>query len=171
MKKPEAESLPTQEDPKGTTEQAWLESRLTILWPMADFHFGRFGRGAIIINVATKEALSDSAGKGIQLHYAGQAEIEQEADEASQRLAEFVRTYDPDREFVAVIIRPNLEISINHMRVGEKSIRAVQAANFAEGRMGQIKTAEELAAAQRLHEQFDPVFQQLLRDLNIDSRE
>jgi hypothetical protein len=119
----ETQRQPSSAEAQETTrELAWLEENLTIFWPAAHFGYDQQGRGAIIID-ATSEPLGDDT----RFHYADQALIETGEDEASHRLVQLVSEYDPERQFLAVIIRPDLQVSTYQMEVGEALIEAVKA--------------------------------------------
>jgi len=110
------------EEQEKTRELAWLEENLTIFWPTAHFGFEQQGRGAVVIN-----AIEIPLGEDTQFHYADQTRIEEGEDEASSRLAQMVSEYDPERQFVMAIIRPDMWVSTYQFEVGENLVEAVNA--------------------------------------------
>ncbi len=121
MKETQPEQSPGEEN-KNQAELVWLEENLTIFWPAAHFGYEQQGRGAIII-----DASSVPLGDDTQFHYAEQAIIEAGEDEASHRLAQLVSEYDPERQFLTAIIKPNMEVSTYQIGVGEELVEAINA--------------------------------------------
>ena len=82
-----------------------MKENLSIFWPAAHAGYTEVGRGAIVI-----DGYSEPLGEDTQFHYASLAEFEEQEDRVSNRMAELVSEYDPEQQFVAVIIRqPEVE--------------------------------------------------------------
>ncbi|MBN1218757.1 MAG: hypothetical protein JXM69_07510 [Anaerolineae bacterium] len=138
----------TQDQPSSAQEQetarelAWLEENLTIFWPTAHFGYEQQGRGAVVI-----EAVSSPLGEDTPFHYAAQAVIEAAQDEASISLARLVSTYDPERQFVAAILRPQMHVSTYQVEVGPVLVEAVRAYRDADYRPKVEVTGDQAGAA------------------------
>jgi hypothetical protein len=125
MAHPERENSPAGEDPRQAAEAAWLQENLSIFWPAAHAGFSEMGRGAIVI-----DGYSQPLGEETQFHYASLAEFEEQEDVVSGRMAELVSEYNPEQQFVAVIIRQpevEYEYSMYQIGVGERLVEAVNA--------------------------------------------
>lgn len=118
----EREDSPGLEGPDKDPELAWLEENLTIFWPAAHYGYEQEGRGALVFD-ASVEPLGEES----QFNYAPQSVIEESEDEASRRLAAFVAEYDPEKQFIAAVIKPELELATYQIEVGEDLVEAVNA--------------------------------------------
>lgn len=85
-------------------ELAWLKDNLPAFWATAYGGYEEAGRGAIVIDT-TGEGLSEDT----PFYYVPQADFASQEDEVSQQMAGLITEYDPDRQLVAVFIRPGEE--------------------------------------------------------------
>jgi len=83
----------------------WIRENLFIFWPAATDAYVELGRGAIVVDTTQRPI----PGLGNPFGYFIQAEIEKKDDEDAKRM---VREYDPDREFVLVMLKPKDRTSI-----------------------------------------------------------
>ena len=93
----------------------WIGENLYIFWPVATAVFAEQGRGAIVV-----DTMSRPTGEGHPFGYVPQAEIEQRDDEDIKRM---VREYDPDNEFVLVMIKPHDRMSTYRVQTQARSGR------------------------------------------------
>lgn len=126
MANPERQETSTEQDPEKAVELAWLRENQDAFFSYVRDHYADQGRGALIIDFTT-----GFLDEKTPFHYARQKSIEEQEDEVSRRLATFVEEYEPGSEFVAVFIRQGIEFefSMYQIRVGEKSIQELAAAN------------------------------------------
>ena len=127
MKETDPLHLPIEQDEITAAELAWLKENLSIFWPAAHAGFSEMGRGAIVI-----DGYSQPLGEETQFHYTSLAEFEEQEDKVSGRMAELVSEYDPEQQFVAVIIRQpdadaEYEFSMYQIGVEEGLVEAVNA--------------------------------------------
>lgn len=142
MANPEREDLPDAEGREKDPELTWLEDNLTIFWPAAHYNYEQQGRGALVFDASV-----DPLGEETQFHYAPQPLIEEADDKASRSLAVFVAEYDPEKQFVAAIIKPELELATYQIEVGEELVKAVNAYKDADYRPQRSTTEEEAESA------------------------
>jgi hypothetical protein len=116
MRDPEKEILPSAEQPAETDELTWLMTNRFKFGTIARDHHREHGRGAMVI-----KAIGDEFSEETPFAYAPQARITSQEDEVSQQLARIVDTYDPEKQFVAVFVRPGDEYTFStyQIRVGE----------------------------------------------------
>jgi len=97
-------------------DMEWIGENLHIFWPVAAAAFAEQGRGAIVVDTTTRPT-----GRGHPFGYFPQAEIEQRDDEDIKRM---VREYDPKRELVVVMLKPNDHISTYRVQARQRRGRA-----------------------------------------------
>ena len=108
------ERPPAEEDPESAAEVAWLrEHRAAFMTIARDRYYICYGRGALVI-----DASSEPLGEDTPFRYAPQARIEEQQDEVSQQLAGLVDNYEPEKQFVAVFIRPDNEFTFSMYQIG-----------------------------------------------------
>jgi len=90
----------------------WIGENLHIFWPVATAVFAKQGRGAIVVDTTSRPT-----GEGHPFGYLPQAEIEQRDDEDIKRM---VQEYDPQQEFVVVMLKPNDHISTYRVQAGQR---------------------------------------------------
>ena len=83
----------------------WITENLHIFWPAATDAYVELGRGAIVVDT-TQQPIP---GLGHPFGYFTQVQIEQKDDEDAKRM---VREYDPDGEFVLMMLKPKDRTSI-----------------------------------------------------------
>ena len=76
----------------------WVAENLYLFWPVATEAYVKQGRGAIIVDTTSRPT-----GEGHPFAYFTQTFVEERDVEDVKRM---VREYDPDREFVLVMIKP-----------------------------------------------------------------
>ena len=84
-------------------DMEWIGENLLIFGPVAAAAFDEEGRGAIVVDIKSRPT-----GQGHPFGYVLQAEVEELDDEDIKRM---VREYDPDHEFVVVMLKPADRIS------------------------------------------------------------
>ncbi len=89
-------------------DQKWITENLYVFEPAAKTWFAEQGRGALLVDITVAPE-----GKGNPLKYAPQMFIDQHGSEDDQRM---VREYDPEREFVLVMLKPNERVSTYRVR-------------------------------------------------------
>ena len=77
-------------------DMEWIGENLLIFGPVAAAAFDEEGRGAIVVDITSRPT-----GQGHPFGYVLQAEVEELDDEDIRRM---VREYDPDHEFVVVML-------------------------------------------------------------------
>ena len=118
---------PAEYDETTAAEAAWLQEDLSIFWPAAHAGFSEMGRGAIVI-----DGYSGPLSEDTRFHYSSLAEFAEQEDQVSGRMAEIVSEYDPEQQFVAVIIRQpdayaEYEFSMYQIGVEKRLVEAVNA--------------------------------------------
>jgi hypothetical protein len=92
-------------EPEKPAELIWLEENLPIFGAAAQVGYEQAGRGAIFINLNPEMDWEKT-----QFQYTDQSLIPVGEDEVSQHLVQLVAEYDPEKEFVAVIIKPDKQV-------------------------------------------------------------
>lgn len=82
---------------------AWINENLHVFWPLAQLSYVEVGRGAIVTDLTV-----DQPGGGHPFAYCNQAAIITIGDPDALRI---VAQYDPDWQFVALLIKPERRIS------------------------------------------------------------
>ena len=80
-----------------------------VFLPAAQQGYETYGRGAVVVNTTSR-----TGEKGNPFVYFPQEMIEQTGDEDAQRM---VSEYDPTREFVAVLLKPEDRVSSYRLQV------------------------------------------------------
>ena len=89
--------LPNWAKRERTSDLAWINENLHILWPAAQEQYEKVGHGAIVVNT-----LSRPLGTGNPFAYLTQEQAQETFDSDVQRL---VRQYDPETEIVIVLLK------------------------------------------------------------------
>ncbi len=89
-------------------DHAWVRANRGIFYFLASLSFLESGRGAIVVD--TTNELQDT---GHPSAYFTQEMIEQDLDEHTQRM---VHEYDPEKEFVVVLLKPEEKTSTYRVR-------------------------------------------------------
>jgi hypothetical protein len=89
-------------------DQKWIAENLYVFEPAAQTAFAEQGRGALLVDTTVSPE-----GKGHPFKYASQAYIDEHGSEDDQRM---VREYDPEREFVLVMLKPGDQVSTYRVR-------------------------------------------------------
>lgn len=97
-------------------DQAWIAENLYIFEPAARTAFGEQGRGAFLVDTTVCPI-----GQGHPFAYAPQTYIDEHGDEDVQRM---VREYDPEREFVLVMLKPEERVSTYRVQPRQSSDHA-----------------------------------------------
>src|SRR5512141_3234285 len=87
----------------------WIAENFQVFWQFASAAYVKAGRGTILVD--TNSHITD---KGHPFGYFEQSFIERYDDEDIKRL---VRQYDPDGEFVVVLLKPDNHISSYRIQV------------------------------------------------------
>ena len=96
---PEKRQIPDWARRERQRDMEWIRENLFIFWPAATAAYVKQGRGAIVVDTTSQPI----RGKGNPFGYFPQAMIEARDDEDAKRM---VREYDPDWEFVLVMLKP-----------------------------------------------------------------
>jgi hypothetical protein len=75
----------------------WISDNLGIFWPAAQEQYQKQGRGAIVVDTTVQPI-----GTGHPFTYLSQEEITEISSTDTQRM---VQTYNPEREFVIVLLK------------------------------------------------------------------
>ena len=94
---PERRKIPGWARKERIGDLGWIAENLHIFWPAAEDSFKELGRGAIVVDITSRPT-----GEGNPFGYLSQEMLEEEDDEDIQRM---VREYDPEREFVVVLLK------------------------------------------------------------------
>ena len=86
----------------------WIGENLHVFWPAATTAFGEHGRGAFMVDTTVRNE------RGVHpFGYFPQAVVNTSDDEKVKRI---VSEYDPEHEFVVIMIRPDEHISTYRVR-------------------------------------------------------
>ena len=124
MKETDPRHIPPEPDKTTAAELAWLKENLHIFWAAAEIGYRDEGRGALVI-----DAYSEPLGQATQFHYTPQAQFEEQEDEVSGRMVEYISEYNPRHEFVAVIIsqpEEEYEFRLYHLDARQELVEAVK---------------------------------------------
>ena len=102
---PETRNIPDWAARGRNRDLEWIRENLHIFWPAATDAYVELGRGAIVVDT-TQQLIP---GLGNPFGYFTQAEIEKKNDADAKRM---VQEYDPDWEFVVVMLKPKDLMSI-----------------------------------------------------------
>jgi hypothetical protein len=94
---PERRRIPDWARKERIGDLGWIAENLHIFWPAAEASFKESGRGAIVVDTTSRPTR-----EGNPFGYFPQEKLEEEDDEDIHRM---VREYDPEREFVIVLIK------------------------------------------------------------------
>jgi hypothetical protein len=108
--------FPTDEERQSDLD--WIRENTHLFLPMAREGFDRFGRGALVVDTTQQPT-----GEGHPFGYFPQEMLEDEADEDTLRL---VSEYEPDGEFVAVLLKHRYRVSSYRLRMIEGEPREAQ---------------------------------------------
>jgi hypothetical protein len=89
-------------------DQMWVQSNMGSFFTVASLSFIESGRGAIIVDATTQ-----FANMGHPFTYFTQEMIDQDLDEDTQRMVE---EYDPEKELVIVLLKPEEKVSTYRVR-------------------------------------------------------
>src|SRR5215213_9223965 len=78
---------------------AWIKENRSSFWPAAQAQFSAHGRGMIVVDTTVQP----DPNAGHPMYYIESTQVEQTDDEDTKRL---VRGYDPQREFVVMLLKP-----------------------------------------------------------------
>ena len=112
---PETNKIPEWARQERGRDFEWIGKNLIDFWPLARDAFKDIGRGVIIVDTT-----SQSTGKGHPYGYFSKEDIAGFDDEDTNRM---LQNYDPDREFVILLIKSGDRTStyrIQPTRPGEK---------------------------------------------------
>jgi len=101
----ESEELVTQErrrlqeaqQPERSADLAWIEENRALFWLSATVAFEEHGHGVLMVDL-----ISESPDRGHFFSYYAEGELELEDPD----LCRYLRDYDPDREFIVVLLKP-----------------------------------------------------------------
>lgn len=79
------------------SDMDWIGENFHVFWPAATAAFAEQGRGALVVDTTSRPT-----GKGNPFAYLPQEVVDQRDDEDIKRM---VREYDPEREFVVVLLK------------------------------------------------------------------
>ena len=91
------------------SDLGWVRENLHVFWPAATVAFKDIGRGAIVVDTTWQPA----PGLGNPFGYLSQEQIEEYDDEDTKRL---VREYNPKKEFVVMLLKPDDRSSTYRVR-------------------------------------------------------
>ena len=109
----ERKSIPDWARRERQRDLEWIVENLHIFWPVAAAAFVEQGRGAIVVDTT-----SQPTGEGNPFGYMPQTEVEARDDEDIKRM---VRGYDPDHEFVVVMLKSDDRISTYRVQARARS--------------------------------------------------
>jgi hypothetical protein len=109
MNTPERPESPAEDDPEAAAELAWLKAKQADFLKLAREKYAEQGRGALVIRPTDEEPL----GAETPITYAALTRVATREDPVSQRLTEFLETYDPESQLVAVFVRPGEQFIYN----------------------------------------------------------
>ena len=91
----------------------WVQENLHVLWAAAERSYIKEGRGAIVVDTTARPT-----GAGNPFYYMSEAGVEKLNDTDALRM---VKTYDPDWELVAMLLK--LEKRVSTYRIGVPAAR------------------------------------------------
>ena len=97
---------------------AWIRENILLFWPLAQRGYKAVGRGAIVVDATV--TITHPGGVGHPSGYIEQQVIEEMGNEDSQRL---VREYQPEKEFITTLLKPQDRVSSYRIRVIPKAVR------------------------------------------------
>src|SRR5688572_11246831 len=100
---------------------SWIRDNLQVFWPLAQRGYEKVGRGAVVVD--TTDLVVHPGGMGHPFGYLDQETITQQGDEDTQRM---VGEYEPNEEFVSVLLKPQERQSTYRVRVVSASSRRKQ---------------------------------------------
>jgi hypothetical protein len=106
---PEDKPIPTWVGQERQRDFEWIDENVEIFWAAASAAFGEFGRGAVVVDMTTQPA----ADAGHPFGYLSQAELEQDGDQDIKRM---LLEYNPSRELVLLILKPENRTSTYRIR-------------------------------------------------------
>jgi hypothetical protein len=89
-------------------EYRWLKQNLPNFWSVATGGFEEEGRGILFVDTLVE------IGDGYPYVYVSYAK---HGEEEHTLLANLVQTYDPQGEFIVVLLKPDQQTSLYHVRV------------------------------------------------------
>jgi hypothetical protein len=95
-------------------DMGWIGENFHVFWPTAKHAYQEFGRGLLVVDT-TQQPIP---GGGHPFGYFAQGQIEELDDEDTKRL---VREYNPKKEFVVMLLKP--EERTSSYRVGRQRRR------------------------------------------------
>lgn len=109
---PENKRIPEWAQRERQADLAWIAENLDVFWTAATTAFDEAGRGAIVVDT-TVQPIPDV---GHPFGYFSQEQVEQQANEDTTRM---VTEYDPEHEFVVVLLKRDDRISTYRVRALE----------------------------------------------------
>lgn len=101
--------IPAWAERERLSDMAWLGENFNEFWNAAQRGFVEFGRGAAIVDTTAQPV----SGRGHPMWYGPQVYVEEYGTDDDRRM---VAEYDPLREFVAILLKP--EDRTSSYRVG-----------------------------------------------------
>ena len=99
----------TVSDREQQADLAWVSEHMDAFWSAAQLGYQQSGRGVLIIDTTTQFVQTHGGHEPmLQFGYMLKAKVESLGDETLTRR---VRLYDPAVEFVAVLVRPDRQVS------------------------------------------------------------
>ena len=93
----------------------WIDENIDGFWPVAQDAFVEVGRGAIVVDTTSQPAPED----GYPFGYLSQEQLEQDGDEDTKRM---LSEYDPSRELVLLLLKPENRTSTYRIRADRWAI-------------------------------------------------
>jgi hypothetical protein len=92
---------------------AWIKENHFSFWPAAQTQFSAHGRGVVVVDTTVQP----DPNAGNPMYYIVSTQVEQMDDEDTKRL---VREYDPQREVVVMLLKPEGHSSTYRMKTIER---------------------------------------------------
>lgn len=92
-----------------TGDLAWVQENAEIIQLVAQISYGTTGRGAIVVDTT----FNPPPEQGLTFAYFSQEQVDELYDEDTKRM---VKAYDPEHEFVLVLLKPEDRTSTYRIR-------------------------------------------------------
>jgi len=105
----ESKKLPAWARLERRRDLEWIDENVEIFWAAAATAFRESGRGAIVVDTITQPAPD----AGHPFGYLSQEQLEQDGDDDTKRM---LSQYDPSRELVLLLLKPEYRTSSYRIR-------------------------------------------------------
>ena len=112
---PEDKPIPAWAHLERRHDLAWIDENVEIFWVAATAAFAESGRGAIVVDTTTQP----TPDAGHPFGYLSREQLEQDGDKDTKRM---LSEYNPSRELVLLLLKPEYRTSTYRIRAGRWAI-------------------------------------------------